>query len=142
MPGVLSPALKKKPHSRWIRGIEGGAFTTYRSDAMELSKILTCPLSTLKSRMKIMKMISKFFISAAAIGAMTSTPAWADQPGADWISRQKVEEVLKVAGYTQVTELEADDGRWEGEGVKQDGMKYEFHVDPHSGKITKDEKDD
>jgi len=34
------------------------------------------------------------------------------------------------SGYTQVTELEADDGRWEGEGIKN-GQKMDFHADPN-----------
>jgi hypothetical protein len=33
------------------------------------------------------------------------------------------------SGYTKVTELKADDGRWEGEGIKN-GQKMEFHADP------------
>ena len=40
-------------------------------------------------------------------------------------------------GYTSITELEADDGRWEGEGMKN-GVKMEFHVDPKTGVITKE----
>lgn len=88
-----------------------------------------------------MKTATKFFVAIATLGALASSPAFADQPGADWISLQQAQETLKAAGYTQVTKIEADDGHWEGEGLKKDGMKYEFHVDPHSGKITKDEMD-
>lgn len=88
-----------------------------------------------------MNSIKKVFAGVAVITAMASTAAWADQPGADWISMAQAQETLKAAGYTQVTKIEADDGHWEGEGLKQDGKKYEFHVDPHSGKITKDQLD-
>ena len=38
------------------------------------------------------------------------------------------------SGYTQVTELDADDGRWEGEG--KNGQKMDFHADPKTGAIT------
>lgn len=88
-----------------------------------------------------MKTVTKLIASLATLGALASAPAWADQPGADWISKEKAEATLKTAGYTQITKIEADDGHWEGEGVKSDGQKYEFHVDPHNGKITKDEID-
>ena len=88
-----------------------------------------------------MKSINKVFATVAVFASMASTAAWADQPGADWISMAQAQETLKAAGYTQITKIEADDGHWEGEGLKQDGKKYEFHVDPHSGKITKDEID-
>ncbi|WP_313552068.1 PepSY domain-containing protein [Pseudomonas sp.] len=81
------------------------------------------------------------FLTASLLTASVAGVAWADQPGADWISKDQAEAALKAAGYTEITKIEADDGHWEGEGTKQDGMKYEFHVDPHSGKITKDEMD-
>ena len=48
---------------------------------------------------------------------------------------------LKGAGYNQITNNEADDGHWEGEGTKADGKRYEFQVDPHDGKIVRDELD-
>ena len=50
--------------------------------------------------------------------------ARADQPGSDWISAQKIIEKALNSGYTHVTELKADDGRWEGEGIKS-GQKME-----------------
>ena len=68
--------------------------------------------------------------------------AFADQdvPGADWMPKEKVMEKLGAAGYTNVTGLQADDGYWEGKGVKN-GQITEFHVDPHSGAFTKEEVD-
>jgi hypothetical protein len=45
------------------------------------------------------------------------------------------------SGYTKVTELKADDGRWEGEGIKN-GQKMEFHADPKTGVITSEQLDD
>lgn len=89
-----------------------------------------------------MKAITKPLAAIAVFAATVSSPAWADQPGADWISMQKTQEILKSAGYVLVTKIEADDGHWEGKGVKRDGMEYEFRMDPHSGKITRDDKDD
>lgn len=88
-----------------------------------------------------MKTMTSMFAGLALIGAL-SAPAWADQPGADWkVTQEQASETLKAAGYTQITKIEADDGHWEGEGTKADGMKYEFKVDPHTGKIVKDEMD-
>lgn len=88
-----------------------------------------------------MKPFASMFAGLALVGALAA-PAWADQPGADWtVNKDQAEATLKAAGYTQITKIEADDGHWEGEGTKADGMKYEFKVDPHSGKIVKDEMD-
>ncbi|RAI55389.1 PepSY domain-containing protein [Roseicella frigidaeris] len=82
-------------------------------------------------------------ILAAALlaGAIAlAGPARADQPGADWISRERVAEILKQAGYGPILSMEADDGHWEGKTTR-DGKPIEFHVDPHTGKITKAEPD-
>jgi Peptidase propeptide and YPEB domain len=60
--------------------------------------------------------------------------AKADQPGPDWIPALHVIDKVLNSGYTHVTEPEADDGRWEGEGIKN-GRKMEFHADPKTGVI-------
>jgi Peptidase propeptide and YPEB domain len=53
--------------------------------------------------------------------------------GPGWMPAQEV--IEHKSGYTQVTQLEADDGRWEGEGIKN-GQKMDFHADPKTGVIT------
>jgi hypothetical protein len=42
---------------------------------------------------------------------------------------EQVKAKVLQSGYTQVTKIEAGDGRWEGEGVKN-GQKMDFHADP------------
>ena len=78
---------------------------------------------------------------ALALNAGLSGFAMADQPGPDWLPIDQVKKALMAEGYTEISKLEADDGHWEGEGLKADGKRYEFHVDPQSGAITKDELD-
>jgi hypothetical protein len=75
-------------------------------------------------------------VSASSLGS-----AKADQPGPDWMPAQQVIEQVLKSGYTQVTQLEADDGRWEGEGIKN-GKKMDFHADPKTGVITFEKLDD
>jgi hypothetical protein len=72
---------------------------------------------------------------ALALSVATANLAKADQPGPDWMPSQQVIEKVLQSGYTQVTQLEADDGRWEGEGIKN-GQKMDFHADPRTGVIT------
>lgn len=84
--------------------------------------------------------LRKFLIAAAALIASTGMTL-ADQPGTDWITQEQVTQKLTAAGYTNITGLKADDGHWEGKGVKN-GKIMEFHVDPHSGALTKEEIDD
>jgi hypothetical protein len=79
------------------------------------------------------------FAMAASVGALCL--ARADQPGTDWMPAQQVIDKVLQSGYTQVTQLEADDGRWEGEGIKN-GQKMDFHADLKTGVITFEKLDD
>lgn len=82
----------------------------------------------------------KFTVAALALFAGSAGVAFADQPGAGWLTLEQVKQKLTDAGYTEISELEADDGQWEGEGTKN-GQMMDFHIDPHSGEFTKEEVD-
>lgn len=88
--------------------------------------------------------MSKATILALAIAASLASVgisfAKEDKPGADWMPSDQVRQMLMSKGYTSVIKLEADDGHWEGEGMKN-GVKVEFHVDPRTGAITKEQPD-
>ncbi len=71
---------------------------------------------------------------ALAIQFVALGSALADQPGVDWMPAEKVKQKLMSSGYTSITKIEADDGHWDGEGVK-DGQKMKFEVDPKTGDI-------
>ena len=62
------------------------------------------------------KLASVAFVVALSAGSLNL--ARADQPGPDWMPAEQVKQKVLQSGYTQVTKLEADDGRWEGEGIK------------------------
>jgi uncharacterized membrane protein YkoI len=86
-----------------------------------------------------MKLASAVALAFALITGPV-TYAFADQPGSDWMPREQVMKKLMEAGYTEISELEADDGHWEGEGVKG-GKRVEFHVDANSGAILVEKPD-
>ena len=50
-------------------------------------------------------------------------------------SASAVQAKLKAAGYTQVHELERDDGLWEADVTRPDGRFAEVRVDPATGEI-------
>jgi hypothetical protein len=77
---------------------------------------------------------------ALTLGLAGPALAKKDKPGPDWMPAEQVKQKLMDAGYTSITELEADDGHWEGEGVKN-GVKMELHVDPKTGAVTKEKPD-
>ena len=85
------------------------------------------------------KFASLGFAATLLIGSLDL--ANADQPGPDWMPAQQVIDQVLKTGYTQVTKLEADDGRWEGEGIKN-GQKMEFYADPKTGVIMSEKLDD
>jgi hypothetical protein len=82
----------------------------------------------------------KVLLFAAVTLAGSARLALADMPGADWMTKEQVTKTLSDRGYTNVNKLEADDGHWEGNAMK-DGQMVEIHVDPHTGAITKSEPD-
>ncbi|MFJ2486596.1 MULTISPECIES: PepSY domain-containing protein [unclassified Pseudomonas] len=89
-------------------------------------------------------MIKKTFAALIATATLlTAGAALADKPGAGWITIEKAIETAKTkAGYVEIYKIEADnDGYWEGEGRKADGVVYEFRIDGASGNVLRDQKD-
>nr|WP_238242839.1 PepSY domain-containing protein [Methylobacterium iners] len=72
-------------------------------------------------------------VAAALLGSLPVS-SFADQPGADWMTAEQVKMKLVASGYTSITKIEADDGHWDGEGIKE-GQKMKFEVDPKTGEI-------
>ncbi|MBR0844078.1 PepSY domain-containing protein [Bradyrhizobium liaoningense] len=73
-------------------------------------------------------------VLAVVLSASSVNVAHADLPGADWMPIQQVLEKVLKSGFTLVSKIEADDGRWEGEGIK-DGKRVKFYADPKTGEI-------
>lgn len=88
----------------------------------------------------MIRLIILALTTVIGLGAAGVALAGDDKPGADWMPADQVRQKLMDNGYTSITELEADDGHWEGEGLKN-GVKMEFHVDPKTGAITKEKPD-
>ncbi|MCJ2079936.1 PepSY domain-containing protein [Methylobacterium sp. J-090] len=65
---------------------------------------------------------------------LASGAAAADTPGADWLTPAQTRQALKAAGYSEITKLEADDGHWDGEGIKA-GRRMKFDADPRTGAV-------
>jgi len=47
---------------------------------------------------------------------------------------EKVKEKLMSSGYTSIIRIDADDGHWDGEGIKN-GKLTEFDLDPKTGEV-------
>ncbi len=47
---------------------------------------------------------------------------------------EQVKAKLLASGYSSITKIEADDGHWDGEGIKN-GQKMKFELDPKTGEV-------
>jgi len=87
-------------------------------------------------------MYNKTLTAAFAVAILGSGAAFAaDKPGTGWLTLEQAVEKAKAAGYTELYSIEADRDGWEGEGVKQDGKRYEFKLDGKTGAVIKDRED-
>jgi len=84
----------------------------------------------------VLAFVLAFFLAVAAGHGVR-----ADTPGPDWIPPDEIIAKLKSLDYTDIGEIEADDGYWSVEARKGDAT-YEISVDPHTGVITKIEPED
>lgn len=87
-----------------------------------------------------MTKISKIALAAVLAFGFAGS-AFADRVGPGWISLEQAMQKAKDAGYTEISKIEADDGRWEGQGMKN-GKVLEFHMDPKTGAISDEHPDD
>ncbi|MFC4255927.1 PepSY domain-containing protein [Altererythrobacter xixiisoli] len=67
-------------------------------------------------------------------GAFLAVPASADTPGPRWMNVAQVTRAIARQGY-RVVEIEADNGRWEGEMIRG-YRRFEFHANPRTGRLT------
>ncbi|HAI45301.1 hypothetical protein D3C87_433890 [compost metagenome] len=74
--------------------------------------------------------MNKLILTATLATTLLAAPAFAAELGA-----AQVQAKLRAAGYTQVHELERDDGLWEADVSRADGSFEEVIVDPATGEI-------
>lgn len=78
----------------------------------------------------------KYMPTLAAVAALATGVAVAqtgDRTGG--LSAADVVQRVEQAGYTDVRDVEFDDGLWDVEATSADGRRVELHIDPASGEI-------
>lgn len=78
--------------------------------------------------------MNRFILFIASAALFSTTAAFADKAGADWMPKEKVVQKLAAHGLTGVSGMDADDGHWEGDAIRN-GKIVEFHADAHTGKL-------
>ncbi|MEO9102133.1 MAG: PepSY domain-containing protein [Burkholderiaceae bacterium] len=87
-----------------------------------------------------MKFTSLAVVASTAL-VFTCSAALADKPPTDIKKLSEIVIMLEKAGFDPISEIDFDDGHWEVDAYRN-GEKREVHVDPKTGEITKDKKDD
>ena len=70
------------------------------------------------------------------------TAALAQSPAAQGtLSPAEIVQKVEAAGYTNVHDLEFDDGRWEVDATSPAGVAVDLDVDAATGKVLHDDRD-
>jgi hypothetical protein len=83
------------------------------------------------------RMMRKAGLLAVFLICLGGGAALADPIGPDWMPIDQVAKKLQSAGYSLISEISADDGQWEGEGVR-DGKRMKFYADAKTGEIIRE----
>jgi hypothetical protein len=79
-------------------------------------------------------------LAAFSLPAMADDDARGHRDG--WMNAGAVSSKLETAGYTRITEIEADDGVYEVDATAPEGYRVDLKVHPRTGEILHRERDD
>lgn len=85
--------------------------------------------------MSLLKHATLVALTAVALG---TAPLLATE---SQLSPNQVKQKLEAAGYTNVHDIEYDDGRYEAEATSKDGKPVELVIDPATGNVTSERPD-
>ncbi len=89
--------------------------------------------------------MKKVLAAIVLLGFAASAPvlyAQAPNASANELDAKQIIAKLESAGYTHIEEIEKDDGMWEVEATNSAGQRVELKVDPVSGTVVREERDD
>ena len=75
-------------------------------------------------------------LALAVALAFAAGTACAGDPGQDGMSDSQVRDALTAAGYTDIDDLERDDGLWDAD-ARRDGRRVEVRIDPATGTVVR-----
>lgn len=73
-------------------------------------------------------------LALATVLAFAAGPACAVDRGQDGMSESDVRSAIIAAGYTDIDDLDRDDGLWEAD-ARRDGRRVELRIDPRTGTV-------
>lgn len=61
--------------------------------------------------------------------------------GSNVLTADAIRALLTTAGYTRITDVEFDDGRWEAEATNAQGLRVDLVLDPVTGAVLRETRD-
>jgi len=93
-----------------------------------------------------MKSMNRTWVGAAVLALVLGSAggiAWAQQPeAAADLTMVQVVQKLESSGYTNIHDVEKDDGVWEVEATAPNGTRVELELDLKDGRILREAPDD
>jgi hypothetical protein len=88
------------------------------------------------------KLDAKKLVGLTAVAALaTGSFAIAQTAATTWLDPNEVIRNLESAGYTDVHDLERDDGIYEAEATNASGQRVDLDIDPATGNVLREEPD-
>lgn len=87
--------------------------------------------------------IQSIGMAVGLLGLVAGSTLAADaaDPSKATMSPAQIIKAVEAAGYTNVRDLEFDDGRWELEATSPSGAAVDLEVDANTGKVLHEEAD-
>lgn len=77
--------------------------------------------------------LTRIVLAAALAGALAAGAAVAQERGG--LSARDVHDALAAQGYTDIEDVEFDDGMWEAEARRSDGRRIDLRLDARTGAV-------
>jgi Peptidase propeptide and YPEB domain. len=89
--------------------------------------------------------MKKLLPAILGVAIAVSAPVWvaqAQEAPAQQLNIKQIIAKLESAGYTNIHDVEKDDGVWEVDAKNSAGQRVELIVDPVTGEVLHEERDD
>lgn len=86
----------------------------------------------------------KTTIAATLLVMLAASPATAsnhDRPQQGDISMDEARQIAEREGYSDIVQIEFDDGQWEIEAIESNGREVDIDIDASNGEVVRVDRD-
>jgi hypothetical protein len=81
---------------------------------------------------------NRLFVLTGLLLASSAASAQSQPPAADTLTEPQVRALLTEKGYTNIDDLDFEDGMWETDATSADGKRVDVRIDPATSDIKAD----